>query len=523
MRYKVLCTDGFGKAGLEELERSALIEVVFEKSLTHEELVAKIAPYDGLIVRSASEVSRDVIEAGANLKVVARAGVGTDNIDLDAATEKGIFVVNAPAGNTTSTAELTFAMILALSRHIPQAAHAMTEGRWEKKKFMGAELAGKILGVIGFGRIGREVARRARSFQMNVMAFDPYLNDAQFGTSGADPARLEDIYRNADYITVHTPLTDETRNLIAGRELSMMKRTAYIVNCARGGIVNEEDLAAALKNGTIAGAALDVFTEEPFKRPVFQNLENVILTPHLGASTREAQDAVAVEAALAVVGFFSEGMSLGAVNLDVAVRHAEGLKPRIELAEKLGRLVSQLSGGRINKLTILSSQASANVLALSAVKGALAACQGRQVTLVNAAAVAKDMGVAVAQETVEERQDFANAFGIAVEAQGGRQEVWGTILQDGTPQIVSLNSYRVEIIPRGQMLLIQNSDRPGVIGRISSVLGNAGVNIAEMQNVRNKRGADALTVIRVDDGVDGEVLAVIGKDEAVIKAWHVSL
>ena len=523
MKYKILCTDGFGKAGLDELGKSSLIEVVFEKSLTHEDLVAKIAPFDGLIVRSASQVSRDVIEAGVNLKVIARAGVGTDNIDLEAATEKGIFVVNAPAGNTTSTAELAFGMILALSRHIPQAAHAMTEGRWEKKKFMGTEIAGKVLGVIGFGRIGREVARRAKTFQMNVMAYDPYLNDAQFETSGANPASLEDIFRNADYITVHTPLTDETQNLITGRELSMMKKTSYIVNCARGGIVNEEDLAAALKNNTIAGAALDVFTEEPYGKPVFKGLENVILTPHLGASTREAQDAVAVEAAHAVIGFFSEGMSLGAVNLGVSGSHAEGLKAHIELAEKLGVLVSQISEGCISKLTILSSQATANVLALAAIKGALAGCQGRQVTLVNAAAVAREQGIAVAQETVGERQDFTNAFGIVAEARSGRQEVWGTILQDGTPQIVSLNSYRVEIIPRGQMLLIQNSDRPGVIGRISSILGNAGVNIAEMQNVRNRKGADALTIIRVDDGVDREILNVIGKDEAVIKAWHVTL
>ncbi len=314
MKYKVLCTDGFAGNGVELLKKCGLIEPTVEKSLTHEELLKNIGEYDGLIVRSASKVTKDVIEAGKKLKIIARAGVGVDNIDVGEATAHGILVINAPAGNTTSAAELTFGMLLSLARHIPEAAKAMSEGRWEKKKFQGSELAGKTLGIIGLGRIGREVARRAAAFKMNILGFDPLLAGEQFVSLGVTAATKENIYKGADYITVHTPLTDDTQNMITMNELKMMKKTAYVINCARGGIINEHDLAQALKDGLIAGAALDVFTKEPFEETIFRGLENCITTPHLGASTAEAQDAVAIEAATNVIQFFKEGCSSNAVN-----------------------------------------------------------------------------------------------------------------------------------------------------------------------------------------------------------------
>ncbi|MBN1282729.1 MAG: phosphoglycerate dehydrogenase [Proteobacteria bacterium] len=322
MTYKVLCTDGLSKRGVERLSKFAGVETDFRPKLTHEELLDAIPAFDGLIVRSASKVGSDVIERAGKLKIVARAGVGVDNIDVKAATERGILVVNTPAGNTTATCELTFTMMLSLARHVPQAAKLMTEGVWEKKKFMGTELSRKTLGIVGMGRIGKEVARRAKAFDMKILAMDPYLTDDAYASLGVEKAGLERILKEADYLTVHTPLTDETRNLIGAKQFAMMKPTAYVVNCARGGIINERDLAEALRSNTIAGAALDVYTKEPYEDTIFRGLDNAILTPHLGASTREAQDAVAVEAAEAVGGYLTKGTRMNAVNPQVPERRA---------------------------------------------------------------------------------------------------------------------------------------------------------------------------------------------------------
>lgn len=518
MKYKVLCTDGFSHAGREELGTCPFIDMTFADSLSHDELLEKIGPFDGLIVRSASTVSRDVIEQGANLKVIARAGVGTDNIDLDAATERGILVVNAPAGNSVSTAELTFAMLLALARHIPQASRALGEGRWEKKKFKGSEVAFKTLGIIGLGRIGREVAKRALSFQMHVMGYDPYLSTEQFKSLGITKASLEEIYAKADFITVHTPLTPETENLITEKELRMMKPTARVINCARGGIINEHDLAKALKEGWIGGAALDVFTEEPYRGDIFRGLDNVILTPHLGASTAEAQDAVAREAAAAVVQFFREGLSLSAVNLPAGGQDLQQFRGHILLAEKLGLLAAQLVAGEIKRITFSASTNLPHLLTLAAIRGVLSCAISDTVTFVNAANVAREHRIAVSEEVISNHPDFCGAIGVEVNFEGKRIAVWGAILPDGTPKIISCVGYRVEIDPTGTLLLVQNYDQPGVIGRVSTILGEDRVNIAEMQNVRHEKGKDALTVIRVDGDVPHETFSKIEKAAGVKRA-----
>jgi len=314
MKYKIFCTDGFAQVGREELEKDGLCEVTYVEKLDHEELVARIGSFDGLVVRSASKVSSDVIEAGANLKIIARAGAGVDNIDREAATQRGILVVNAPAGNTNAVTELTFGFLLSLARHIPQASRSMHEGKWEKKKYNGTEIAYKTLGVIGLGRVGQAISHRAKAFDMEVIAYDPYVSKDVFVTLGVKEASLEEIYKNADFITIHAPKSKETNDLITAKELKMMKPSAYIVNCARGGMVNEADLAAALKNNVIAGAAIDVYTKEPFENSMYRDLENCVTTPHLGASTDEAQDAVAVETAVAIKQFIREGRSDNAVN-----------------------------------------------------------------------------------------------------------------------------------------------------------------------------------------------------------------
>jgi len=523
MKYKILCTDGFSKAGVEELKKTDFLEVTSIDKLSHDELLSKIGEFDGLIVRSASNVGRDVIEAGKNLKIVARAGVGTDNIDLDAATERGILVVNAPAGNSTSTAELTFTMILALSRYVPQAAKEMIEGKWEKKKFKGNEVAYKTLGIIGLGRIGREVASRALAFKMKVMGYDPYLSNERFESLGITKASLEEIYQSADYITVHTPLSEETENLIGATELKMMKPTARLINCARGGIVNEEDLAVALKEGWIAGAALDVFTAEPFNKDIFSGLDNVILTPHLGASTSEAQEAVAREAANSIVQFFIEGLSASAVNLPMGGQDLQQFRNHILLVEKLGSLASQLGHGEIKRITFSTTLSLPHILTLAAIKGVLSHFISDTVTLVNASAKANERGLGISEEVISDKQDFAGAMGVKLLIDGSEVAAWGAILPDGTPKIVNCMGYRVEIDPAGSLLFIQNYDQPGVIGRVSTLLGDHNVNIAEMQNVRKSRGADALTVIRVDGEIAKETFDKISGDPGVKRARLVHL
>ncbi len=516
MRYRILCTDGFSEAGLERLRKDPNLDIEFRERLSHDELLGIIEGFDGLIVRSASDVSRDVIERGDDLKIIARAGVGTDNIDLAAATERGIMVVNAPAGNTVSTAELAFSMILSLARHIPQAARLMAEGKWEKKRFSGTEVSHKTLGIIGMGRIGREVARRARAFDMEVMALDPYLSDEQFKALGAVKSTLEEILRRADYITIHSPLTPETENMISAKEIAMMKPTAYIVNCARGGIINEADLANALKEGRIAGAALDVFTREPLEGDLFRGLDNCILTPHLGASTQEAQEAVAVEAANAVSQYFTEGLSPNAVNLAGADGTVwQKFRNHVALAEKLGSLASQLARGGIARVSLVADKGLPRLIALSAVKGAFARGSDDRITFVNAEAQARERGVAIAEEISGGKADFADAFGVKITTDQGEFEAWGAVLADGTSKITNVDRWRVEIDPEGTILFIHNADRPGVIGRVATLLGTDGINIAEMQNVRTSQGADALTIIGVDGEVPKGTMEKISREEGV--------
>jgi len=501
MKYKILCTDGFSQAGLDELAKSDILEIDYKKSLSHDELLGVISDYDGLVVRSSSIVSRDIIDAGNRLKIIARAGVGTDNIDIPAATERGILIVNAPAGNTISTAEFSFSLLLSLARHIPQSAAAMASGRWEKKRFKGNEVAFKTLGVVGLGRIGREVAKRGQAFKMKVIGYDPFLGDDKISALGVEPKAIDVLLKEADFITVHTPLTDETRGLISANELSMMKSSARIVNCARGGIIDEDALADALRDGVIAGAALDVYSVEPYDRDTFKGLENIVLTPHLGASTFEAQDAVAKEAASAVMQFFSDGMSFNAVNISGASpRDLSDFRRHMLLAEKVGSFASQIFTGELNSITFKSTFRATRMVALSALKGVLSNIVGDTVTFVNAMSVAVGRGIDIVEETISGEKSSGDLMGVRLSSSNGKIEVWGRIYSDETGKIVRIGECAVDISPRGTIIVIKNADTPGAIGKICTMIGTHGVNITGMQNVS-------------DGIVKGYALTVIGVEE----------
>jgi D-3-phosphoglycerate dehydrogenase len=366
------------------------------------------------------------------------------------------------------------------------------------------------------GRIGREVARRGKAFQMEVWGFDPYLTVEQFESAGVRSASVEEILRNADFITVHTPLTPETENLIAAAQFDIMKPTACLVNCARGGIINEHDLAEALRAKRIAGAALDVFTKEPYTETIFEGLENVILTPHLGASTDEAQEAVAIEASTAVAQYFREGMSSNAVNLTGADPFTwQKFKGHVGLAERLAMLAAQLGCGRLTRVTLLSRAQLPKLMLLVAIKGALSRVSDQWVSLVNADAAARERGISIAEELVGEGADFPESIGVRVVSESGEQTAWGALLADGTPKVLRVGPYRMELDPVGTMLFIYNLDRPGVIGRICTVLGDAGVNISEMQNARMRPGEEALTVIGMDGDVPRDVIEAAGRIDGV--------
>lgn len=517
MKYKVLCTDGFSESGLNELKKNSYLEVDYYNKLTHEELIDKIPSYHGLIIRSSSEVTKDVIESGNNLKIIARAGVGTDNIDINAATEKGIIVVNAPSGNTTSTAELSFAMLLSLSRNIPQAAKSMSDGKWEKNQFKGSEVAYKTLGIIGLGRIGREVAKRALAFKMKVIGYDPHIEADTIKDFGITPVDLNDIYKNSDYITTHTPLNEKTKNLISQKEINMMKPSVRIINCARGGIVNENDLAKALIDKRIAGAALDVYTTEPFSNDIFKGLNNCILTPHLGASTAEAQEAVASEVAYTVAQFFKDGISSNAVNLPgVTEQSLSQYKQHIVLAEKLGTMCSQICEGNIESIIISSTNKVVPIVSLAAIKGVLKKCVNKDVSVVNARKVANDSNIKVVEEIISKKPDYEYKIGIRInDGCDNSATVKGAIFSNNIMKITSYDDYHVDIDPNGSILFIHNNDEPGVMGRVCTILGKYNVNIAGMQNVRKGKGKEALTIIRIDESIDGNTIQAIRNEKGV--------
>ena len=510
-QIKVLVADSLSQDGLSLLEAEPQLEVVVKTGLSAQELAQVIGPYEGLIVRSSTKVTADVIAKAERLRVIGRAGVGLDNVDADAATKRGIIVMNVPSGNTISTAEHTVSLILALARRIPQADAHVRLGKWERAKFVGMELFGKTLGIVGLGRVGGEVAKRAQAFGMRVLAHDPFLSSERAQQVEVQVADLDTLYRESDIITVHTPLTTETRHLIGAKEIARMKRGVRLINCARGGIIDEQALYEALVSGHVAGAALDVFEEEPPVKNRLLALEQVVCTPHLGASTEEAQLNVAVEVARQVADALLGRGIRNAVNMpSVDAKTLAILQPYIVLGERLGSLATQLSGGKVAEVRVTYVGEviahDTSPITLAVLKGILAPMVGENVNYVNASLIAAERGVRVVEAKASKTEEFANLLALDVRSDGEALTLQGTLSARRQPRIVKLDRYFVEASPEGYMLILKNDDQPGLIGRLGTLLGEAGVNIAGMSNGRDQPGGMAITVVNVDSPVPPAVL-----------------
>jgi D-3-phosphoglycerate dehydrogenase len=525
---KVLVSDKLAKEGLRILEKEKKIHVDVKTGLKPEELKKIIGNYDGLIVRSGTKVTRDIIQAAKKLKIIGRAGVGLDNVDVEAASRKGIVVMNAPGGNTISTAEHTVSMILALSRNIPQAHQSLKQGRWDRKKFMGTEIYGKTLGIIGLGRIGAEVSKRAMSFGMKVLAYDPYLSLDRAKDLRIESTNLKKLLQQADYISVHTPLTDETKHLISDKEIALMKKGVKIVNCARGGIIDEQAIIKGLKTGKIAGCALDVYEQEPPQEGPLVKMDNVVVTPHLGASTEEAQVNVAIDIAKQICnGLLGRGLQ-NAVNApSLAPETQEFMQPYVVLSEKIGALLSQLAEGHIMRLRIeyrgnISSYDTAPLTAACA-KGMLQPFMGETVNYINASCLAKERGVSIEETKSERIENFANLVSAVIKTEKEELSVWGTVFAKSDPRIVRINKYYLEAHPTGHMLVIRNRDLPGVVGVIGTLLGENKINIAEMTFGRDRPGGEAISVLKVDSAIPPKVLEKIKNSKNIYDAKLIKL
>jgi len=510
---KVLISDNLSEKGIEILKNAGL-DVDVKTGMSADELKACIGEYHGIVIRSATKMTADIIEAASSLKVIGRAGSGLDNVDKVAASKKGIVVMNTPGGNTITTAEHAFAMMMALARNIPQATASMKAGRWEKKKFMGVELCNKTVGIIGIGNIGAQFAKRAHGLEMNVIAYDPFLGEDKAKEMGVEKVDLDELFRRADFITIHTPLTAETKYLINRESISRMKEGVRIINCARGGIVHEQDLYDAIKEGRVAGAALDVFETEPPGDSPLLGLEQVICTPHLGASTREAQENVAVKVAEQIVDYLVNGTIRNAVNFpSIPADQIPKLRPYITLAEKMGAIASQIYEGSISEITLEFRGEAADIntepVTIAAIEGILNPILEESVNFVNAPFIAKERGIEVKETRSEGSGDYQSMLVMRVKANGSEHEIAGTLYGKKEPRIVRIDNFPVEIIPDGIMLYIQNNDKPGVIGSIGTLLGENNINIARMHFGRESRGGRAISVVNVDSEVSTEILEKI--------------
>ncbi len=511
MPFKVLISDSLSQEAVDILQKEKEFKVDVNTKLTPDELKKVIKDYDALLVRSATKVTRDVVEVADKLKIIGRAGVGLDNVDVEAASKKGVIVVNTPGGNTISTAEHAFSLMLALSRNIPQADFSMKKGEWERKKFMGVELCGKELGIVGLGRIGTEVAKRALSFGMRVMAYDPYLSVEKAKELGIESVDLKTLLKEADYISVHTPLTEETKHMISDKEFAMMKKNVRIINAARGGIIDEDALARAIEEGKVAGAALDVYENEPPKGSRLLKMEKVVLTPHLGASTEEAQVNVAIEVANTVRDALLSGYVRNAVNVPCV--DSEMLKiidPYLKLAEKMGSMQSQLVGGHIKtvKIRYVGDILKYNLapFTVSIMKGMLTPILQETINYVNALVIAKERGINVIETKTADAQDFASLISVEVETDKAKSSLTGTLFTKVDPRIVRINDFYVDSVPDGYMLVIANRDVPGIIGQIGTILGRNKINIAGMSFGRDEKGGRAVSILNIDSDVPKKVL-----------------
>ena len=521
---RVLISDKLSPAAIEIFRRRG-IEVDFKPGLSPAELRAIIAPYDGLAVRSATKVTRELMEAAPNLKVVGRAGIGVDNVDVTSATARGVVVMNTPYGNAITTAEHAIAMMFALARQLPEASASTKAGRWEKNRFMGVELFGKTLGLIGCGNIGSIVADRAVGLHMKVVAFDPFLSEKRAVELGVEKVELNELLERADFVTLHTPLTEQTRNILSRENIARLKKGTRIINCARGGLVDEAALYDALKSGHIAGAALDVFETEPATESPLFGLENVVCTPHLGAATAEAQENVALQVADQMADYLLTGAVSNAINMpSVTAEEAPRLKPYMALAQLLGGMAGQLTAARGNVIKAIRVEYEGHVaelnrrpLTAAALAGALAPLMGA-VNMVNAPVVAKERGIEVAETVHERRGDYASLLRVTIVTEQDEKSVAGTLVGESRPRLVEIKGIAVEADFAPDMLYVTNEDKPGFIGRFGMVLANAGINIATFHLGRAAQGGDAICLVSLDGPIPEPVLAEVRTLPLVMQA-----
>ena len=518
---KVLVADAINEKGIENLKEVA--EVVVDTSITPEELANTIHEYHGIVVRSRTKLTADIIEKADNMKIIARAGVGVDNIDLDAATEKGIMVVNSPESTSITVAEHTMGLLLTMARKLSIADKSVKEGKWEKKKFMGVELRNKTLGVIGMGRIGSQVVNRCKAFEMDAMAYDPYLPEEVAKQMGVELTDLDTVLKNADFITIHVPLTPETKHLISTEQFEIMKDTAFITNCARGGIIDEEALYDALANDKIGGAALDVYEQEPpAEDSKLFELDNIILTPHIAASTKEAQRDAAIIVADEIIDLFKGGTPQNVLNMTRIDKNTYNeVSPYLELCEKLGSFISQGVNGKIKEIEIIYSGELAEIdnleiLTRAVIQGAVNPFLSSPVNAVNAPLVAKDRGISIVEGRKDNAKGYESLIKVIAKSADDKFSAEGTSLHE--PRILKVNDYWVDVIPKGHMFIAKYEDIPGSIGKIGTKLGEYGVNIGIMQVGRDEKGGRAIMVLTLDKEIPANVIKEIQALDNVYEA-----
>jgi D-3-phosphoglycerate dehydrogenase / 2-oxoglutarate reductase len=526
---KVLIADSISQRGLDELSRENALEVTIKTGLNERELVELIPEFSALVVRSQTKVTGEILNAANKLRVVGRAGVGVDNVDVETATRRGVVVLNAPGGNTISTAEHAFSLLLSVARKIPQADANIRSKAWDKKSFEGVELYNKNLGVIGMGRIGSELSRRAISFGMRVIAYDPYLSATRARSLQVELVdELDDLLTAADFISLHTPLTTETRHILDTARLKKTKHGVRIINCARGGLIDEVAVAHALRDGQVAGAALDVFEIEPLPGDSpLRDAPNVVLTPHLGASTAEAQESVGIEIAQSIRAVLLEGTIRNAVNMpNLDAKTLAIIGPHLRFGEKLGKFLSQIGPKRAESLNINYSgkvnEVDTTAITRAVLKGFLQIAGGSEINEVNAPAFAETLGLKVSESRLSAPGDYTDMLEVSAAGEGRTVSVGGAFF-GVTPRIVSINSRPVEARPQGVLLVLENTDRPGMVGRIGTLLGEHGVNIATMSLSRNQAGGTALTVLNLDTAPGEQLLREISANDDIHSAQVIQL
>ncbi len=528
-RFRILIADPVAPECVAVLAADPRVAVDELPGLSAEDLVHRIGDYDALIVRSGTQVTRTIIEAGTRLKAIGRAGTGVDNIDVEAATARGVVVMNAPSGNTIAATEHTLSMMLALARRIPEADRSLKAGEWRRGQFIGVELMGKTLGVLGLGRIGREVAKRAAAFGMRIIAHDPYVAPGPLEMPGVEMAPFETLLAESDFLTLHVPLTPDTHHLIGQAAFAQMKPGMRLINVARGGVVDEGALLQALESGRVAGAALDVFEEEPPGRNPLLVRDDIIVTPHLGASTREAQELVAVAVAEQVLDYLRGRPARNAVNLPpLTPEMGERVRPFIALAERLGAMQAQLATGPPRAVHVRFAgevtELETEVIALGLYKGLLVHSLGDRVNVVNCRNILRERNVTVNHTRSDDAGEFSSLIQVTVESEGGTHTLGGTFRRDSSFRLTEVDGYPIDAGLYGSMIVLKNLDVPGVVGRLGTILGNRRVNIAFMTwGRRGERGQDALTVINIDSRLGPEAIQELAADPTVLWVREVAL